>query len=128
MIHSAITGSIERCAAILIEHFTGNFPLWLSPVQVKVIPVRENHNAYAREVADMLKAAGIRVELDDQDENLGKKVRAAKVEKVPYWIIIGDKEIEAGKVTLESRDAGQIGQMTKEELLDKLQTEIREKK
>jgi threonyl-tRNA synthetase len=128
MIHSAITGSIERCAAILIEHFAGNFPLWLSPVQVKVIPVRENHNAYGREVADMLKVAGIRVELDDQDENLGKKVRAAKVEKVPYWIIIGDKEIEAGKVTLESRDAGQIGQMTKEELLDKLQTEIREKK
>jgi hypothetical protein len=81
---------------ILLEHFTGNFPLWLSPVQVKVLPVRESHNDYARKVFDDLKGAGIRAEFDDRDENLGKKVRETKNEKIPYWIVIGDKDIEAG--------------------------------
>ncbi len=128
MIHSAITGSIERCAAILIEHFEGKFPLWLSPVQVKVIPVRENHNEYAKEISDMLRENNIRVELDDKDENLGTKVRDAKTNKIPYWIVIGDKEIEAVKVTLESRDAGNLGQISKEELIKKLLEEIKNKK
>jgi threonyl-tRNA synthetase len=128
MIHSAITGSIERCAAILIEHFAGAFPLWLSPVQVKVIPVRTNHNEYARQIFEMLKENNIRAELDDKDENLGTKVRDTKTNKVPYWIVIGDKEIEAGKITLESRDAGALGQMSKEDLVKKLSEEIKNKK
>ncbi len=127
MIHSAITGSIERCAAILIEHYTGNFPLWLSPTQIKVIPVRENHNEYAQKVHQMLIEAGIRSEIDTADSNLGTKVRDAKTNKVPYWIVLGDKEVEAGKVTLESRDNGQLGQMTVEELLAKLKAEITNK-
>ncbi len=128
MIHSAITGSLERCSAILIEHYAGAFPLWLAPVQVKIIPVRENHNEYAKQVYEMLKENNIRVELDDKDANLGSKVRDAKTNKMPYWIVIGDKEIEAGKITLESRDAGQLGQISKEELLAKLLEEIKNKK
>lgn len=128
MIHSAITGSLERCIAVLLEHFEGTLPLWLSPVQVKIIPVRENNNAFAGEVFDLLREAGIRAELDDEDKNLGTKVRDAKQNKIPYWIVIGDKEQEAGKVTLESRDAGQLGQFSKEEILEKLKTEIKNKK
>ncbi len=128
MIHSAITGSLERCTAVLLEHFEGNLPLWLSPIQVKIIPVRDTHNAKADEVFKTLRDAGLRVELDNAVENLGTKVRDAKTNKMPYWIVIGDKEIEANKVTLESRDAGQLGQMTLEEVLAKLQTEIKVKK
>ena len=128
MIHSAITGSIERCAAVLIEHYEGNFPLWLSPVQVKVIPVRESHNEMSKTVFDMLMENGIRAELDDADENLGKKVRDAKNNKIPYWVVIGDKEVEAGKINLESRGSGQLGQISKEELLEKLKKEISGKK
>ena len=128
MIHAAITGSLERCIAILIEHYEGNFPLWLSPVQVKVIPVRENHNEYAKKVFELLKENNIRAEFDDADLNLGTKVRNAKNNKIPYWIVIGDKEIEAKKVTLESRDKGQLDQISKEELISKFLEEIKNKK
>lgn len=128
MIHRAIIGSPDRFMGILIEHYAGAFPLWLSPVQVKVIPVRENHNEYAKRVYELLKENDIRTELDDEDKNLGGKVRDAKNNKIPYWIVIGDKEIEAEKVTLESRDAGQLGQISKEELLSKLLGEIKNKK
>lgn len=134
IIHRAPLGTHERFIGFLIEHFAGNFPLWLSPVQVKVIPVRENHNAYAKEVYEMLKENNIRAEFDDKDENLGTKVRDAKNGKLPYWIVIGDKEIEAKKITLESRDlsaqagAGNLGQISKEDLLKKLLEEIKNKK
>ena len=134
MIHRAIVGSPERFLGILIEHYAGNFPLWLAPVQVKVIPVRTSHNEYAKQVYELLKENNIRVELDDAEENLGGKVRDAKNNKLPYWIVIGDKETEANKVTLESRDlpavagAGQLGQMSKEELITKLLEEIKNKK
>jgi threonyl-tRNA synthetase len=128
MIHRAIVGSPERFLGILLEHYAGNFPLWLSPVQVKVIPVRENHNEYAKKVFEFLRENNVRAEFDDADMNLGTKVRDAKNNKLPYWIVIGDKEIEADKVTLESRDAGQLGQMAKEDLLKKLLEEIKNKK
>ena len=128
MIHAAITGALERCIAILIEHFAGAFPLWLSPVQIMVIPVRTNHNEYAKQIFDTLQENNIRAELNDADENLGSKVRDVKENKIPYWIVIGDKEIESNKVTLESRDGRQLGQITKEELLQKLLKEIRDKK
>jgi threonyl-tRNA synthetase len=135
MLHAAIMGSIDRFLSILIEHVAGAFPLWLSPVQVKVIPVRTNHNEYAKEIYELLKTNNIRAELDDSDSNLGGKVRDAKNNKLPYWIVIGDKEIEAGKITLESRDlptgqagAGQLGQISKEELVLKLLEEIKNKK
>lgn len=128
VIHRSSIGTIERNMAFLIEFYAGAFPLWLSPTQVKIIPVRTNHNEYAKEISEMLKENNIRIELDDKDENLGSKVRDAKTNKIPYWIVIGDKEIEAGKITLESRDAGQLGQMSKEELLQKLLEEIKNKK
>ena len=128
MIHSAITGSIERCAAVLIEHYEGNFPLWLSPVQIKVIPVRDTHNNYAQEIFEYLKNNNIRAEIDLADENLGKKVREVKNQKIPYWLVCGDKEVENDNVTLESRDNGTLGQMSKEEMLEKLEKEIKEKK
>ncbi len=128
VIHRAILGSTERFMGIMIEHYAGNFPLWLSPVQVKIIPVRENHNEYAKKVFELLKENDIRVDFDDAEENLGVKVRDAKNNKIPYWIVIGDKEIESNKVTLESRDVGQIGQMSQEELLNKLSEEIKNKK
>lgn len=121
MIHRAILGSYERFMAILIEHFAGNFPLWISPVQVKVLPVKESHNEYAKTVYEKLTQAGFRAELDQGDEGLGKKVRAAKIEKIPYWLVIGDKEIESGKVTLESRDKGSLGQISIDDLILKLE-------
>jgi threonyl-tRNA synthetase len=128
VIHRVIYGSLERFIGILIEHLAGAFPLWLAPVQVKIIPVRENHNEYAKGIYELLKENDIRAELDIEDKNLGGKVRDAKNNKMPYWIVIGDKEIEAEKITLESRDAGQLGQMSKEELLEKLTEEIENKK
>ncbi len=128
VLHVAIYGSFERFMGVLIEHYAGAFPLWLSPVQVKVIPVRTNHTEYAKEVYKLLKENDIRAELDDEEVNLGGKVRDAKNNKLPYWIVIGDKEIEANKITLESRDNGQLGQMSKEELLKKLLEEIKNKK
>ncbi|OGI66734.1 threonine--tRNA ligase [Candidatus Nomurabacteria bacterium RIFCSPLOWO2_02_FULL_40_10] len=128
IIHRAPLGTHERFIGFLIEHYAGAFPLWLAPVQVKVIPVRENHNEYAKKVFELLKENNIRAELDDKDGNLGGKVRDAKNNKIPYWIVIGDKEIEAKKVTLESRDSGNLGQISKEELVTKLLEEIKQKK
>jgi threonyl-tRNA synthetase len=127
MIHCAIMGSTERFMATLIEHTAGNFPLWLSPVQARVLPIGEAHQALAKEVTESLKNFGMRIELDDSKEGLGKKVRAAKVEKIPYWIVIGDKELAEQKVTLESRDHGQLGQISPRELIDKLTLEVQNK-
>lgn len=104
MIHCAIMGSIERFSAVLIEHLGGQFPVWLSPVQVRVLPVSEKHHDYAHEVYKTLRGAGVRVEIDDANESLGKKIRATKTEKIPYFLVIGDKEVEAGTVTVEKRD------------------------
>ncbi|MEK7613503.1 MAG: threonine--tRNA ligase [Patescibacteria group bacterium] len=107
MIHRALIGSPDRFMGILIEHYAGAFPLWLSPVQVKVLPVSEKQNDYAQGVYKQLKDAGIRAELDDNNESLGKKIRQAKVEKVPYFFVIGDKEVEAEAVTVEGRDGNE---------------------
>ena len=128
MIHAAIMGSIERFMGTLIEHYAGSFPLWLSPVQVKVLPVQESHYEYAKKIHESLKAADIRSELDLNNDGLGKKVRNTKVEKVPYWLVIGDKEIEANTVTLESRDGGNLGAQSIEEVIKKFVEEIRSKK
>ena len=124
MIHFAIAGSIERFLSVYIEHTAGNFPLWIAPLQIKILPVSEKHTAYAQEVLDQLKAAGMRVELDASD-SLGKRIRNAKIEKVPYFLVIGDAEVEAKTATLESRDKGKVGAFSIEEILQKLQEEIR---
>jgi threonyl-tRNA synthetase len=125
MIHRAILGSFERFLAILIEHFAGNFPTWIAPVQVKVLPIAEPHNEKALEIFKQLQQAGFRVELDDSKDGLGKKVRNAKKEKVPYFVILGDKDIEENKITVESRDDGNIGMMTIEEFTRKLNSEVK---
>lgn len=124
MIHRAIAGSLERFMAVMIEHFAGKFPLWLSPVQMAIIPVADAHNAYAAEVAAALRAAAFRVELDSSKDSMGKKIRAAKQAKLPYFIVIGDKEAEARSVTLESRDTEHSETLTLEELLVKLSAEV----
>ncbi len=127
-IHRAPLGTHERFLGFLIEHYGGNFPLWLSPIQVKIIPVGGAHHEKAIEIFDSLKSNMVRVEMDLSSESFGKKIRAAKVSRAPYFIIIGDKDIEAGKVTLESRDAGQIGQLNASEVIEKITKEIKEKK
>lgn len=124
MIHRAVAGSLERFMAIMIEHFAGNFPLWLAPEQVHVVPVRENHNKIAEEIYQSLRQREIRAKVDLSSEGFGKKIRNAKNMKVPYTIIIGDKDMEADKVTLESRDKGNLGQQTLENVLVLLQGEI----
>ncbi|MHB1316447.1 MAG: threonine--tRNA ligase [Minisyncoccota bacterium] len=127
VIHRAISGSLERFMGVIIEHYAGNFPLWLSPVQVKVIPVRDTHNDYAKKVHELLVEAGIRSDFDDRDLNLGKKVREAKNEKIPYWIVFGDKEIESSLVTVEHRERGQVGAMSSEDFVSNLVEEIKKR-
>ena len=109
MIHRVCFGSIERFIGILIEHFAGKFPVWLSPVQVKVIPVSEKSMDYANGVYEKLRAAGIRTELDHKDEKVGYKIRQAQLEKVPYMLVLGEKEAAEGTITVRSRDKGDLG-------------------
>ena len=109
MIHRVCFGSIERFLGILIEHFAGKFPVWLAPVQVKVIPVSEKSMDYATGVYEKLKAAGIRTELDHKDEKVGYKIRQAQLEKVPYMLVLGEKEAAEGAITVRSRDKGDLG-------------------
>ena len=126
MIHSAITGSIERCTAILLEHFGGALPTWLSPVQAKVLPIGEGHIAFARETLAALKAAGIRAEIDESGESLGKKVRDAKGEKVPYLLVIGEREVADKTAALEGRTE-KHGSLPVADIVAKLSKEIKER-
>lgn len=121
MIHRVVFGSIERFMGILIEHYAGKFPVWLSPVQVKILPVSDKYLMYAREIAEKLKAHDIRIEIDDRDEKLGFKIREARLDKVPYMLILGEKEQAAGMVSVRQRDAEadkqDMGQMSIEEFV-----------
>lgn len=123
MIHRALVGSPDRFMGILIEHYAGAFPLWLSPVQVTVLPISEKHAEYGHSVAMKLKNAGIRAEIDDANESLGKKIRTAKMEKVPYLLVIGDQEIEQNILTVERRD-GVKDQRDVESLINSLKKKI----
>jgi len=109
MVHRALLGSLERFFGVLIEHYAGAFPLWLAPTQATVIPVTERHQEYARSVAETLRAAGVRASVDDRNEKLGYKIREAQVQKVPYMLVVGDKEVAAGNVSLRHRQAGDLG-------------------
>ena len=126
MIHCAIMGSIERFTAVLIEHLGGNFPVWLSPEQIRIIPVAEAHHAYAKHVYEELNAVGVRVTLDDTNESLGKRIRSAKTERLPYFAVVGDSEIANKNVTLESRK-GDTKQVTLDKLGNHLLAEIEAK-
>ena len=111
MIHRALLGSIERFIGVITEHFAGAFPAWLSPVQVKVLPITDRSAAYSQEVAAKLDAMGFRVEVDSRNEKIGKKIREAQLEKIPYMLVIGDKEAEAGQVAVRHRAEGDLGAM-----------------
>lgn len=128
VVHRSSIGAIERVMAFLIEHYAGAFPTWLAPVQVVVLPIGESHQAYAETVATALRAAGIRVEVDATSESLGKRIRTAKVSKVPYLMVMGDKEVEAQTVSLEHRTEGQLGRKTLEEASLLIQKDINEKR
>lgn len=128
MIHRAIYGSFERFLGVLIEHYAGAFPLWLSPVQVAVITISEKQQAWAEEIVKKLKTAGIRAELHDENETLGKKIRNAETQKIPYLFVIGDKEVEAQSVAVRKRSEGDKGVMPLDTILNQLKEEIELKK
>lgn len=127
MIHRAPLGSLERFLAILIENYAGNFPTWLTPVQVKVLPITEKHLEYTESVFKDLKEAGIRVELDDRNERLQAKIRDAQIEKVSYMFIVGDKERESGSVAVRTRSGEDLGSKNLEDFIKGLRKEIDEK-
>lgn len=124
MIHRALFGSFERFIGILTEHFAGAFPTWLAPVQVRLLPIADAHKEYAMKVQEKLEEAGIRVELDDRQEKIGYKIREAQLHKVPYMLILGDKEADANAVGVRSRKDGDIGQMPIDEFVQKIKIEI----
>jgi threonyl-tRNA synthetase len=109
VIHRAILGSFERFIAILIEHYTGAFPLWLAPVQAVVLPIADRHLPYAAEVRDQLRRAGLRADLDERQEKIGYKIREAQLQKVPYMLVIGDRESAEGTVSVRTRAGGDQG-------------------
>ena len=124
MIHRVVFGSIERFIGIIIEHFAGKFPLWLAPVQVKVLPVSEKSHDYAVSVYEKLKQAGIRVELDKRDEKIGYKIREAQMKKIPYMLILGENESSTGTISVRSRDKGDLGSSKLDEFIVDIKEEI----
>jgi threonyl-tRNA synthetase len=123
MIHRVVFGSIERFIGILIEHFAGKFPLWLSPVQVKILSISDKYNDYAKEIENILKREGLRCEVDGRAEKIGYKIRAARLERIPYLLIVGEKEVETDCVSVRKRDDGDLGSMPIGQLLEILKEE-----
>ena len=128
VIHRSSIGAIERTMAFLIEKYGGNFPVWLSPVQVAVIPISEKHDAYGKEIAEELKNAGVRYEIKYENETLGKKIREAEIQKIPYLLIVGDKEISAKTVSIREKSKGDVGTMAIDKFIEKIREEIKNKK
>ncbi len=129
-IHRVIYGSIERFVGILIEHYAGAFPLWLSPVQIKVLPISKKQNSYAKKIIKEFTTYNLqlRTELDDRDESVGKKIREATLQKIPYQIILGEKEMKSGKVAVRTREGKDLGIMSIKKFLDRVNQEIEKKK
>lgn len=127
MLHRALLGSIERFLGVLIEHYAGAFPIWMAPVQAVVIPIAERHHDYARRVERRLKEANLRVEVDGRNEKMGYKIRAAQTQKVPYMLVVGDKELESGEVSVRNRFLGDEGSQSLELFLEKIEGFIRER-
>ena len=124
MVHRALLGSVERFFGILIEHYAGAFPLWLAPTQVEICPVSEKVQDYAKHLYETLKNHGIRVHLDDRNEKLPAKIRDAQLQKIPYMLVVGPKEAEAGTVSVRHRSKGDLGPRPMAELVASLQKEI----
>ena len=127
MVHRVAFGSIERFIGILIEHFAGKFPVWLSPVQVKILAITERQTEYVKELAEKMKGLGIRVEADLRNEKIGYKIREAQMEKVPYMLVVGEKEAEAGLVAVRRRDKGDMGAIPADEFIQTILSDIAEK-
>ena len=127
LVHRAIFGSFERFIGIITEHFAGAFPVWLSPVQVSILPISDNQKEYAEKIKAILEEKGIRVELDARQEKIGYKIREAQLQKVPYMLILGEKEVEANAVGVRKRKEGDIGQMSIEDFVSMISKEIEEK-
>jgi threonyl-tRNA synthetase len=121
MVHRALLGSVERFLGVLIEHYAGAFPIWLAPVQAVVIPIAERHHAYAQKVLSRLTEAGLRAEVDDRNEKMGYKIRAAQSRKIPYMLVVGDKEAQSGEVAVRNRFAGDEGALSLEGFLEKIE-------
>ena len=124
MIHRALLGAMERFFGVLIEHYGGAFPVWLAPVQAALIPIADRHVEYARQVAARLKAAGLRAEVDDSSDRMGNKIRKAQEQKVPYMLVVGDKEIEAGTVAVRLRTNENLGPKPVEEFIAMAQAAV----
>ncbi|NLL82372.1 MAG: threonine--tRNA ligase [Tissierellia bacterium] len=127
MIHRTILGSIERFLGILIEHFAGKFPLWISPIQVSILPISDKFNDYSFDLMEDLKAQGIRVEVDNRSEKIGYKIREAQLQRIPYMLIVGEKEVENKLVSVRKIDDGDIGQMEVKSFVDRIMNEIQTK-
>ena len=124
LVHRAIFGSFDRFIGIITEHFAGAFPVWLAPVQVKVMPISDHQVEYAKSMVEKLQSAGIRVELDDRQEKIGYKIREAQLQKIPYMLILGEKEVEAENLGVRSRKEGDIGAMEVDEFIAKIKDEV----
>jgi len=109
MVHRALLGALERFFGILLEHYAGALPVWLAPVQVMMIPIADRHNAYAHQVAKELRAAGLRMEVDDSDDRMGAKIRNAQLQKIPYMLVVGDREVEESTVSVRLRTEEDLG-------------------
>jgi threonyl-tRNA synthetase len=123
MVHRALLGSMERFLGVLIEHYGGAFPVWLAPVQARVLPVADRHHAYAKNVCDRLKASGLRGEADARNEKIGFKIRDAEVQKIPYILVVGDKEMTAGTVSVRQRGGQDRGVMPLADLVQSVSAE-----
>jgi threonyl-tRNA synthetase len=126
MVHRVILGAIERFIGVLIEHYAGNFPLWIAPVQVKVLNVTDSQAAYVEQVCDELRSQGVRVQADLRNEKLGFKIREAQMEKVPYMLVIGDQEVAAGTVTARHRSGENLAPMAPADFVRFIQEECRQ--
>ena len=125
MVHRALFGSFDRFIGIITEHFAGAFPTWLAPVQVRILPIADSHKEYAEKLKEKLEEYNIRVELDEREEKIGYKIREAQLQKIPYMLIVGDKEVEANAVGVRSRKDGDIGAMSVEDFINKIEEEIK---
>ena len=127
MIHRACFGSMERFIGILTEHYAGAFPTWMAPVQVKILPISEKHVEYAKDLAKQMHRDYVRVEVDDRSEKIGYKIRQAQMAKVPYMLVVGDKEVEEGTVNVRKHGGDELGSVPFEEFFNSIKTEIKER-
>jgi threonyl-tRNA synthetase len=127
MIHRAILGSVERFFGALIEHYAGAFPVWLSPVQVAVIPITDAHNDFAKKIKEDLQQADVRVIIDARNESLGKRIRENTMRKIPYVLVVGDKEVQENKVSVRAYSGGDLGSMDVAGFTEKVVKESKEK-